>query len=290
MPIPSSELILNADGSIYHLNLLPHQIAQDIITVGDPDRVDSVTQHFDTIEHSVSKREFKTVTGVYKGKRISVISTGIGTDNIDIVFMELDALVNIDFDTREIKSDHTALRFYRIGTSGTIQPDIALNSIVVSRYAIGLEGLIHYYNYQQDESCDAIAHKATSIINSSIPNITPYCVPADFRLADQFEKLGQQGITLTATGFYGPQGRNLRIPARSVNFIDDLAALQHGTWRATNLEMETAGIYGMAHMLGHQAVSLNAILANRANGTFSQKPNETVQGLILDALGIMAEN
>lgn len=290
MPIPSSELILNADGSIYHLNLLPHQIAQDIITVGDPDRVDSVTQHFDTIEHSVSKREFKTVTGVYKGKRISVISTGIGTDNIDIVFMELDALANIDFDTREIKSDHTALRFYRIGTSGTIQPDIALNSIVVSRYAIGLEGLMHYYNYQQDESCDAIAHKATSIIKSSIPNITPYCVPADFKLADQFEQLGQQGITLTATGFYGPQGRNLRIPARSVNFIDDLAALKHGKWRATNLEMETAGIYGMAHMLGHQAVSLNAILANRANGTFSQKPNETVQCLILDALGIITSS
>lgn len=287
MAIAASELILNPDGSIYHLNLLPHQIAHDIITVGDPDRVNHVTKHFDSIEHIVHKREFKTVTGTYKGKRLSVISTGIGTDNIDIVFMELDALVNIDLNTRTQKEQHTTLRFYRIGTSGAIQPDIDIDSIVISRYAIGLEGLMHYYNYEPDHICQSIAVDAAHILNESIPNILPYCVPASQTLVDKMSSLGQQGITLTATGFYGPQGRSLRIPARSVNFIDQLGQLKSNSLRATNLEMETAGIYGMAHLLGHEAVSLNAILANRANGEFSNQPGDTVEGLIVAALGLI---
>lgn len=280
MRIPESELILNPDGSVYHLNLLPHQIAHDIITVGDPDRVDSITKYFDSIEHSVHKREFKTVTGVYGGKRLTVISTGIGTDNIDIVFNELDALVNVNLDTRLVSNTLTSLNFYRIGTSGAIRADVEVDSVIISRYAIGLDGLMNYYRRDSTEVESNIAEQAKSILSKDLPDVFPYGTSASTRLIDKYSALGRLGITTTATGFYGPQGRSIRLNNNSTDFLDEIATIEYEGIFATNLEMETAGIYGLASALGHQAISLNAILANRVKGAFSNKPSETVNELI----------
>lgn len=281
--IPESELILNPDSSIYHLNLKPGQIANDIITVGDPDRVDIVAQHLDEIELTVSKREFKTVTGSKGGKRITIISTGIGTDNIDIVFTELDALVNIDFSTRTKKGDHTTLRFYRIGTSGSLISELPIDQILISQMAVGLDGLMHYYDRVQSTDEDIIAELAQEAL-STLPGIAPYCTTANPRLVAKFAHLGMKGITVTATGFYGPQGRSVIAGAKSQTFIDDLASKRYGRLRFTNLEMETAGIYGMASLLGHEALSINAILANRADQVFSTRGGEVMEALIIDVL------
>ncbi|MGK0316638.1 MAG: uridine phosphorylase [Saprospiraceae bacterium] len=284
--IPESELIINQDGSIYHLKLKPGQIAQDIITVGDPDRVERVTKHFDSIEFEISKREFKTVTGSYNGKRLTVISTGIGTDNIDIVLTELDALVNVDFETRQKKDEHTELRIYRVGTSGSLLAGLELNTILVSEMAIGLDGLMHYYERTQSTAEDIITEIAKETL-STLPNIYPYGSSASKQLLEQFSHLGMKGITITATGFYGPQGRSVIGRPKSSIFIDDLAKQRYGDLRFTNLEMETAGIYGMATMLGHQAISINAILANRADMTFSDRGGELVDDLIEKVLDII---
>jgi len=284
--IPESELIINEDGSIYHLNLKPGQIANDIITVGDPDRVERVTQHFETIEFEVSKREFKTITGSYKGKRLTVISTGIGTDNIDIVFTELDALVNIDFETRERKSDHTELKFYRVGTSGSLVSELKIDTILISEMAVGLDGLMHYYDRIQSTTEDIVAEIAKEAL-ATLPNIYPYATSASKVLVEKFSVLGAKGITVTATGFYGPQGRAVIGLPKSSTFIDDLAKQSYGKLQFTNLEMETAGIYGMATLLGHQAVSINAILANRADKVFSKRGAELVDQLIVDVLEII---
>ena len=280
MRIPESELILNPDGSVYHLNLLPHQIADDIITVGDPDRVDSITKYFESIEHSVHKREFKTVTGLYVGKRLTVISTGIGTDNIDIVFNELDALVNVDLETRLVKDKLISLNFYRIGTSGAIRADVKLDSVIISRYAIGLDGLMNYYKRESTAAESNIARQAKSILRKDLPEVYPYAASASEQLVEQFKELGRLGITTTATGFYGPQGRSVRLKNTSNDFLDDIVEVNYNDIHATNLEMETAGIYGLASALGHQAISLNAILANRVKGEFSNQPGETVDQLI----------
>lgn len=280
MRIPESELILNPDGSVYHLNLLPHQIAHDIITVGDPDRVDSITQYFESIEHTVHKREFKTVTGMYAGKRLTVISTGIGTDNIDIVFNELDALVNVDLNTRLVKDQLTSLNFYRIGTSGAIREDVDIDSVIISRYAIGLDGLMNYYQRETTAAESDIATQAKNILKADLPEVYPYATSASARLVDQFSELGRLGITTTATGFYGPQGRSVRLRNVSNDFLDQIAKVNYNDIPATNLEMETAGIYGLASALGHHAISFNAILANRVKGEFSTQPSETVNGLI----------
>ncbi len=285
--IPASELIINSDGSIYHLNLKPGDIATDIITVGDPDRVDKVTQHFDSIELDVSKREFKTVTGTLNGKRLTVISTGIGTDNIDIVFTELDALVNVDFETRTRKENHTELSFYRIGTSGSLISELEIDTVLISEMAVGLDGLMHYYDTIQSTDEDIIAEKAKEALTESLPNINPYASKACKILVNKFAHLGMTGITITATGFYGPQGRTVIAKPLSSTFIDDLASLNYGKLKFTNLEMETAGIYGMAQLLGHKAISINAILANRADQVFSVKGGETVDKLIVDVLGII---
>lgn len=286
MRIPESELILNPDGSVYHLNLLPHQIAHDIITVGDPDRVDSITKYFDSIEFSVHKREFKTVTGVYAGKRLTVISTGIGTDNIDIVFNELDALVNIDLQTRTIKEQLTSLNIYRIGTSGAIREDIDIDTVVISRYAIGLDGLMNYYERKNSVAESDIASQAQEVLKSDLPEIHPYASSASDTLINLLSPLGRLGITTTATGFYGPQGRSLRLKNVSHDFLDKIAEVKYDDIHATNLEMETAGIYGLASALGHHAISLNAILANRVTGKFSVQPKETVNVLIKRFLDI----
>ena len=280
MKIESSELIINTDGSIYHLNLLPENLASTIITVGDPDRVASVTKHFDTIELTKQKREFKTVTGVYKGKRITVISTGIGTDNIDIVLNELDALVNIDFNSRTIKNTHTSLDIIRIGTSGTIQNNIPLDSFLISEKAIGFDSLMHFY--KSDHVLEkTISDAFVKQTNWASEKSTPYVVTFDATLGSKFksDKI-ISGFTATNVGFYGPQSRVLRLDISDEFLNEKLADFSFEGSCITNLEMETAGIYGMAKLLGHKAVSLNAILANRATGQFSENPTALVEKLI----------
>lgn len=280
MPFGPSELILNADNSIYHLNLLPEDIADTIITVGDPDRVDQVSSHFDSIELKKGKREFITHTGVKKGKRLTVISTGIGTDNIDIVFNELDALANIDFETKTIKKKLRQLNFIRIGTSGAIQADIPVDSLLMGEYALGFDGLLNSYNSEIIREND-FEKALNASMGSSVAKQLPYCVKYDDRLASKFyHNRIRLGVTITASGFYGPQFRQLRLEPSEENLMAKLVSFTHNERRLTNLEMETSGIYGLSKLLGHRAVSLNAILANRATGEFSKNPQKTVEELI----------
>ena len=278
--IASSELILNPDGSVYHLNLRPEHIATNIIFVGDQNRVEKITQHFDTIEFSAQKREFKTQTGFYKGKRISVISTGIGPDNIDIVLNELDALVNIDFITREPKQELTSLHIIRVGTSGALQPDIPVNSIVLSSYALGLDNMLRSYRLEGNTEREL---EDTFILHTDWDSNKgrPYAVKS----SEYLEKLIYsdkifRGITATAGGFYGPQGRVLRLPIQDPELNQKMDSFRFAGQSITNLEMETAAIYGLAALLGHHALSLNAIIANRATGTFSEDPYDAVDKLI----------
>ncbi|MEM9075938.1 MAG: nucleoside phosphorylase [Bacteroidota bacterium] len=280
MTLGESELILNPDGSIYHLNLLPEDIADTIITVGDPERVESVSKYFDFIEVKKERREFHTHTGLYKNKRLTVISTGIGTDNIDIVFNELDALVNIDFKTRKIKEHKTQLSFVRIGTSGAIQADIPVDSFLLSTTAIGLEGLLYFYDSEEIRNKD-LEKKLTSYLQWESHGIRPYAVDCSQSLSDKIvSNQILHGITITNSGFYGPQGRTLRIPPRLKNFTNELSGFSFENRPITNLEMETAGIYGLARLHGHRAISLNAILANRITGEFSSNGFKTVDKLI----------
>ncbi|GGG41130.1 phosphorylase [Dokdonia pacifica] len=288
MTIPASELILNPDGSVYHLHLHPEQIASTIITVGDPDRVDTVTSHFDTITHTVQRREFKTTTGTYKGKEITVISTGIGTDNIDIVFNELDALVNIDLKTRKVKDTHTSLDIIRIGTSGAIQEDISIDAFLLSDMAIGLDALLHFYDSTHIQHPE-IQKAFVTHMNWSAQKSEPYIVTCDRDLASHF--LSNQvikGVTATNIGFYAPQGRVLRLQTSDPDMNKKLGEFRFRESKITNLEMETAGIYGLAKLLEHRAISLNAILANRATGIFSNQPSETVNSLIIYTLNRIA--
>jgi len=280
MQIPSSELILNGDGSIYHLNLLPEDIATTVITVGDPDRVSDVSQHFDSIDIKKGKREFLTHTGTLQGKRISVISTGIGTDNIDIVLNELDALVNIDFVTRTVKKNRIRLKLIRIGTSGAIQSDIPVASFLMSEYAIGFDGLLHFYEHNFREHMrleDAFIQHTDWLKEKARPYVVGYDPDLANKLMDNRIRLG---FTATNTGFYGPQSRELRLAPSQSGSMSKIASFSFENKRITNLEMETSGIYCLAKLLGHQAVSLNCILANRATGEFSKNPEAAVQELI----------
>jgi uridine phosphorylase len=278
--IAESELILNPNGSIYHLNLLPEQLANTIITVGDPDRVASITQYFDSIEFSIQKREFKTQTGIYKGKRISVISTGIGTDNIDIVFNELDALVNIDLHTRGIKEQKTALDIIRIGTSGSIQTAVPVDSFLISELGIGFDSLLHFYDSEHVQE-QAFGKALQDYLDWSSRKSDIYAVAANDVLVQQVSSEQTfKGVTITNCGFYGPQGRVLRLALQDATLNSKLAGFSFQNKQLTNLEMETAGIYGMAKLLGHRAVSMNAIVANRATGKFSENPEKTIDNLI----------
>jgi len=284
MKIAASELILNPDGSVYHLHLQPGQVADTVITVGDSDRVAEITKHFDAIEFTTQNREFKTQTGTYKDKRITVISTGIGTDNIDIVLNELDAVVNINLKTREIKRDITSLDIIRIGTSGSISDTIALDSFVVSKMAIGFDSVLHFYANGAVQELDA----AKSFIQHTgwfTKKSAPYIISADAALAEKFSSSRtKSGITATNVGFYGPQGRVLRLPLQDPDLNSKLATFTYKDLFITNMEMETAGIYGLSKLLGHKAVSLNAIIANRVSGAFSMNPAKVVEELIQYAL------
>ncbi|RLJ99633.1 nucleoside phosphorylase [Tenacibaculum discolor] len=284
MSIQHSELILNPDGSIYHLNLRPEHIATDIIFVGDQYRVDKVTKHFDTIEFSTQKREFKTTTGTYKGKRISVISTGIGPDNIDIVLNELDALVNIDLNTRQAKEKHTQLNITRIGTSGSLHADIPVDSFLLSSHGLDLNGMLQSYQVDKISHPDIeeafIKHTSWSTKKSYPLIVSNGKALEDKLISDKVYK----GITATAGGFYGPQGRVLRLPLQDPDLNKKIDSFNYNNNRITNLEMETSAIYGLAKLLGHNASSMNAIIANRANGTFSEDPYKVVNDLIVYTL------
>jgi len=275
-----SELILNEDGSVYHLHLKPNDIAKNIIFVGDQDRVEKVTKHFDTIEVEKQKREFKTVTGIYEGKRLSVISTGIGSDNIDIVLNELDALVNIDLQTRTIKPELTSLNIIRIGTSGALQANIPVDSFLISEYAIDMSGMLQSY---QTEIISNSEIEKSFIEQTHWSSKKPYptFIKGDTSLSSKLEGSSiKKGITATAVGFYGPQGRVLRLPVQDKNLNNNIENFIFDQRKITNLEMETSAIYGLSKLLGHKACSLNAILANRVTGDFSKNPTATVEKLI----------
>ncbi|MCI2228321.1 nucleoside phosphorylase [Polaribacter sp. MSW13] len=280
MPIQNSELILNPDGSIYHLNLRPENIATDIIFVGDQNRVEKVTQHFDSIEFTTQKREFKTTTGVYKNKRISVISTGIGPDNIDIVLNELDALVNIDLETRQPKTQLTSLNIVRVGTSGSLQNDIPVDSFVMSSHGLDLNGMLHSYQIDEISNTDiedAFVKHTNWSSKKSYPIIIENSNELEIKL---FSNKTFKGITATAGGFYGPQGRILRLGLQDDNLNSKIDSFNFNGNRISNLEMETSAIYGLSKLLGHNALSMNAIIANRANGSFSENPGKVVANLI----------
>ena len=279
MKITTTDLILNKDGSVYHLNLLPEDLADDIITVGDPDRVGEVSKHFDKVELRKGKREFITHTGYIGSKRISVISTGIGTDNIDIVLNELDALVNIDLDRRVYLDKLKSLNIIRIGTSGAMQTDIPIDSILVSEYAVGLDALMAFYTYEASREEKAILRAIVSQAPAFKP-LKPYVCAASKLLLRKIGKDLPRGITVTAPGFYAPQGRELRFNKSIPNFIKQLSSISKDNLRLSNLEMETSGIYGLANILGHQAISVNAILASRVKYEFSKNPGKTIDKTI----------
>ena len=284
--ISESELVLNTDGSVYHLNLQPDQIANTIITVGDPDRVHEVSKHFDRIDTKVQKREFITHTGEINGNRLTVIATGIGTDNIDIVFNELDALVNIDLKSRTIKKEKTSLNFIRIGTSGCMQADIPLDSFLLSTYGLGLDGLIHFYDYKYNSTELELKSNFMDYASSKIKlPIRPYFTEGS---SDLISKLGAdmlKGITVTCPGFYAPQGRKLRLSLSTNDILSALSGFSFQGQRATNFEMETSAIYGFSNMMGHKAASCNALIANRQLQTFSKDSKGVVQKLIQIILG-----
>lgn len=284
LKISEADLVINADGSVYHLNILPEDVADTIITVGDPDRISEVTKHFDRIELKKGKREFLTHTGYIGNKRITVVSTGIGTDNIDIVLNELDALVNIDFNTRLINPVLKSLNIIRIGTSGTVQRDIETGTIIASAYAIGLDTLMHYYKPKANGEKPAILDNILTHF-AGIPGVSPYVAAANKGLIDTIGNGLEHGITVTAPGFYAPQGRQVRAINAVPNFIARLSSFRYNDQRITNLEMETAGIYALSEILGHKALSINAILANRINNNFSKEPNIVVEKAIKLVLG-----
>ncbi|WP_417858755.1 nucleoside phosphorylase [Xanthomarina gelatinilytica] len=280
MSIKDSELILNPDGSIYHLNLKPEHIAHDILLVGDQDRVEKITKHFDSIEFATQKREFKTQTGYYKGKRLTVLSTGIGPDNIDIVLNELDALVNIDLKTRKPKETHTSLNFVRVGTSGSLQADVPVDGFVISSHGLDLNGMLHFYKID-DISNPEIEEAFVAFTNWNNKKARPIVINNSKKLEAIFDSNEvHKGLTATAGGFYGPQGRVLRLPLQDPDLNKKMDTFSFNGMRITNFEMETSVIYGLSKLLGHHALSLNAVIANRATGQFSKDPKAVVERLI----------
>ena len=277
--ISNTDLILNQDGSIYHLNLLPEDIADTVLTVGDPDRVSEISRYFDRIELKKGKREFITHTGYLGSKRLTVLSTGIGTDNMDIVLNELDALVNIDFKTRMLNKKLKSLDIIRIGTSGAIQEDIPIDSILVSEYGLGLDSLMHYYVHELSGD-ERLLQNTVSAHFDSLKGISPYISSADQGLLKTIGKDFLRGITLTAPGFYSPQGREVRAKASFNGLLEQFRSFSYEGQRITNLEMETAGIYALSKALGHKVLSINVILANRVNFEFSSNPAKIIDGAI----------
>lgn len=286
--IAESELIINNRGAVYHLDCRPEEIAQTIITVGDPDRVKEVSKHFDTIECKNQHREFVTHTGYIGRKRISCVSTGIGPDNIDIVFNEIDALVNIDFETRQIKEQLTVLNFIRFGTSGSLQENIPVDSFVVSTHGLGLDNLLNFYRLQYNEEEQQLLQAFNNHTQLSAGNLSPYICMASGFLLKHFTANYHHGITATCPGFFGPQGRVLRLGLAYPNLVDQLSSFDFGSHRITNFEMETSAIYGLGRALGHNSLSISAIVANRIRKEFSKDGNKAVENLITQSLAVLS--
>ncbi len=283
-----SELIINDDSSIYHLHLRPEHISNNIIFVGDPDRVAKVSKYFDRIEVKRQKREFVTHTGYIGNKRVTVLSTGIGTDNIDIVINELDALVNIDLKTKTEKEKKSSLNFIRIGTSGTLAEDIPCDSVIYSEYGLSLDGLMNFYKYENSNFEKAFLNA----IHDKIPElqISPRISKSSDKLFEMFSNKGFiKGITASCTGFYGPQDRILRAQPVIRNFVDKLSEINVEGHRITNLEMETGAIYGLSNILGHHCLSINTIIANRKTKDFSKDPKKAVEDAIVKTLEIISD-
>lgn len=282
--IAESELIINARGAVYHLDLRPEELAPTIITVGDPDRVGEVSKYFDKVELQRQHREFISHTGTLGSKRITAVSTGIGTDNIDIVLNELDALVNIDFETRLIRENITTLNIIRVGTSGALQSDVPVDSFVASTHGLGLDNLLNYYRFEHNEQERELLHSFITHTQLHTQFSQPYISMASASLLKHFVTGFHQGITVTCPGFYGPQGRILRLGIKNPDLIDRLTEFGYGQHRITNFEMETSGIYGLGKLLGHHCLSLSAIVANRIQKQFSRDSGAAVDNLIRKTL------
>jgi uridine phosphorylase len=278
-PIANSELILNERGAIYHLDLLPTELASTVILVGDPARVSQISKHLNHIEIQRSHREFSTHTGTLGNKRISIVSTGIGPDNIDIVLQELDALVNIDFTTRLLKESLQKLQIIRIGTSGSLQPDLEVDQVVVSRFGLGLDNLLHFYHVQHTQAESQLLEAFRGQVTLHASTGTPYIYSCDEGLWNLFSDW-PYGITVTCPGFYGPQGRQLRLAPSHPQLLDQLQAFRFERIQVTNFEMETSAIYGLGHLLGHSCLSINLIIANRHHQTFSSSIPESMDRCI----------
>ncbi len=287
--IAESELIINSRGAIYHLDVKPGELAENIITVGDPERVKEVSKYFDKVEVERQHREFITHTGWLGKKRISVVSTGIGTDNIDIVFNELDALVNIDFSTRTINKELKHLNIIRIGTSGSLQANIPVDTFVASTHGLGIDNLMNFYVHENNEEEKQLLHSFVTQTQLHNRFSYPYIAGAAMSLIKHFVDGYHQGITVTCPGFYGPQGRVLRLGLTNPHLIDRLTDFEFGHHRITNFEMETAAIYGLGKALQHNCLSLNAIVANRVHKNFSSDGNVAVEKLIEKTLKIISE-
>lgn len=288
-PLEPSELILNPDGSIYHIKLKPEHIADTIIVVGDQNRVERVSKHFSNIECKIANREFVTHTGTYKGKRLTVLSTGIGADNIDIVINELDALVNIDLETRTIKKEHTALNIIRLGTSGSLQKDIPVDSYLLSTHGLGFDGIAGFYDAILEEEEMDLEEAFADQVEWQIPTVNPYFAKGDESLIELLEEKAIKGITATGSGFYGPQGRVLRINTFQPFLNKQLQEFQLNDLRITNFEMETSALYSLCGMLGHKAATICAIIANRDAKEYSKDYKKTVDELIVYLLDKLAE-
>jgi uridine phosphorylase len=287
--ISESELILTPSGQVYHLNVRPEELADTVITVGDPDRVALVSNFFDEIEFKTQHREFVTHTGRIGKKRITVLSSGIGPDNIDIVMNELDACVNVDFEKREIKTEKKSLQIIRFGTSGSLQSDIPVDSLVASSHGIGLDNVLHYYqleNTPQEASLISAFKAHTNLVNK---NIVPYAVEGSNKLLQAFNEGYYRGITVTCPGFYAPQGRVVRAQLQFPDLVDQLSSFRFEEHRITNFEMETSAIFGLGRIFGHQCLAINTIVANRKTKTFTEQAAKSIHHMIEKSLGIIEQ-
>ncbi len=283
-PIPASQLVLNAEGAVYHLNLHPDQLADTVIMVGDPGRVDMIASFFDKIEVKRQNRELVSRTGYFHGKRITALSTGMGTDNLDIVMNELDTLANIDLKTRMPKDEHKSLNLIRIGTCGALQPDIEVGQNVATRYAIGLDGLIYFY--EKSKEVNEIAMRDAFIKQMDYPTDLPkpYVVEGSKKLFDQLAQGYYSGVTATAPGFYGPQGRTLRMHLAYPELNHKIEAFEHEGWRVCNFEMESSALYGLGKMMGHNCLTICVAIANRVTEKFATDYHPFIKKLVLDTL------
>lgn len=287
-PIGESELILTARGSVYHIDLKRDEMANTIITVGDPDRVAAVSKYFDNIEFKTQHREFVTHTGTIGKKRITVISSGIGPDNIDIVLNELDAVANIDFETRQIKNEHTRLDIFRMGTSGSLQPSIPVDSMVVGSHGIGFDNVMHYYDWKTSAHEQQLTNEITNYLGLHKSPIQPYAVQGSSELIQNFGPEYHHGITATCPGFYAPQGRVVKAPLKFPELVNQLTHFTFEQTFISNFEMETSAIYGLGKLFGHRCLSINTIVANRVRKEFSKNAAVSIDNMIQKTLAIIA--